>query len=514
MFRQGGNIVDAAVAVSFAISVERPQSTGIGGGGFLMFYEKKRDRVHVWDFRERAPARAHAKMFLKEDGTPDPLRSIDGPLAVAVPGLVRGLWDIHRRHGKLPWATVVAPAVKLAQEGFPVYPHLVDAIKDRAAVLKLDPEAARTFFTPEGEVPPVGYRLLQPELAHTLRTIAEKGPDGFYKGKVARLMVESIQARGGKMSLADLANYQTRERRPVEGSYRGYKIYSMPPPSSGGTHVVQILNLLEPQNLRQWGPQHAETVHRFATAGQIAFADRARYMGDPDFSGVPVKKLTSKAYAKHMQAFFGERALSSGTFPLKRLPDGPTETTHFTLADGEDNVVVSTQTINGWFGAGMMGQGTGVVLNNEMDDFAQKVGAQNLFGAVGGDKNLVAPGKRPLSSMSPTIIFKDGRPVLALGTPSGTRIITCVAQTALNVMEFGMPLYDAVAATRFHHQWQPEELRVEDPSLPEETLVALRGKGHNVVAKALGCQIQAVQRTAKGWLGVSDPRGEGLAIGE
>lgn len=514
MFREGGNIIDAAVAVSFAISVERPQSTGIGGGGFLIFYEKKTGKAHVWDFRERAPQKANAKMYLKDDGSVDPLKSIDGPLAVAVPGLVRGLYDIHKRHGKLPWARVLAPAIKLAQEGFPIYPHLVDAIKDREAVLKQDPEATRTFFMPDGAVPHVGYLLLQPELAHTLRTIAEKGDKGFYHGAVASRIVESIKKRGGLMSLSDLSGYQTKTRQAVEGEYKGHRLISMPPPSSGGTHVVQILNLLEPQNLRQYGPQSAESVHRIATAMQIAFADRAKYMGDPDFASIPVKKLTSKAYAQHMQKHFGEKAIASSTFPLKRLPDEPTETTHFTLADKEENMIVSTQTINGWFGAGMMAQGTGIVLNNEMDDFAQKVGASNLFGAIGGDKNLVAPRKRPLSSMSPTIVLKDGRPVLALGTPSGTRIISCVTQTTLNVLEFGMPLYEAVAATRVHHQWQPEEIRIEAPFLSKDEMKKLESKGHKINRQKLGCQIQAIQRVGESWLGVSDPRGEGLAIGE
>lgn len=514
MFRQGGNIVDAAVAVSFAISVERPQSTGIGGGGFLIFHEKKTGKNRVWDFRERAPSRAHAKMFLKPDGSPDPLKSIDGALAVGVPGLVRGLWDIHQRYGKLPWAKVVGPAIKLAQEGFPVYPHLQQAIVDRADVLKQDPEATRIFFTAEGKVPPVGYLLLQPELAQTLRIIAQKGADGFYRGSVGHKIVKSINDRGGDFKNYDLTNYQTRERRAVEGNYKGYTVVSMPPPSSGGTHVVEILNLLEKQNLKQWGPQHPESIHRIATAMQIAFADRAKYMGDPDFVSVPVKKLTSKSYAAHMSKYFTEKAVSSNEFPLKRIPDGATETTHFTLADGDENVIVSTQTINGWFGAGMMAQGTGIVLNNEMDDFAQKVGAQNLFQAVGGDKNLVSPGKRPLSSMSPTIVFKDNKPVLALGTPSGTRIISCVTQTILNVLEFEMPLYEAVAATRVHHQWRPEELRIESPHFSEATMKALEKKGHKVVKQGLGCQIQAVQKTAAGWLGVSDPRGEGLAVGE
>lgn len=514
MFRQGGNIIDAAVAVSFAISVERPQSTGIGGGGFLIFYEKKTGKTHVFDFREVAPLRGHSKMFLNKDGTPNPNKSIYGPHAVAVPGLVRGLWDIHKRFGKLSWDKTLQPAIRLAEEGLPVYPHLIAAIKEESPQLKADLDAKEIFFQKDGSVPYQGQLLKQTDLAKTLRKIAKEGAKGFYEGTVAKSIVQTVRSRGGIISLEDLKSYRSKERQAVRGKYHNYEIISMPPPSSGGTHVVQILNLLEKQNLVQWGPQHPETIHRIATAMQISFADRAKYMGDPDFNPIPSKKLSSKAYAAHMQKYFGEKALPSSTFPLKKIPDGPTETTHFSVADREENIVVSTQTINGWFGSGMVARGTGIVLNNEMDDFAQTVGASNLFGAIGGDKNLVAPKKRPLSSMSPTIVLKDGKPFLALGTPSGTRIISCVAQTMLNVMEFRLPLYEAVAATRIHHQWQPEELRVENPSLPDATLLALRQKGHAVTNPILGCQIQAIQRVGNQWVGVSDPRGEGLAVGE
>lgn len=514
MFRQGGNIIDAAVAVSFAISVERPQSTGIGGGGFLIFYEKKTGKSFVWDFREVAPLKGHSKMFLKADGTPDPEKSIYGPFAVAVPGLVRGLWEVHKRWGKLPWSNTVQPAIRLAEEGLPVYPHLVDAIKEESPRLKADPDAAKIFFMPDGSIPPVGHILKQTDLGKTLRIIAKQGTRGFYEGSVAKNIVHTVRSNGGIMTAQDLAGYRAKERAAIEGSYNGFKIISMPPPSSGGTHVVQILNLLEQQNLAQWGAQHPETIHRIATAMQISFADRAKYMGDPDFSPIPSKELSSKSYAQAMQKYFGPKARASKDFPLPAIPDDKPETTHFTLADSEENIVVSTQTINGWFGSGLVARGTGIVLNNEMDDFAQAVGASNLFGAIGGDKNLVAPKKRPLSSMSPTLVLKDGKPFLALGTPSGTRIISCVAQTMLNVLEFRLPLYDAVAATRVHHQWMPEEIRIEKPFLPNAAFKDLEARGHKVKRQALGCQIQAIQRVGDAWVGVSDPRGEGLAIGE
>jgi gamma-glutamyltranspeptidase/glutathione hydrolase len=514
MFRQGGNIIDAAVAVSFAISVERPQSTGIGGGGFLIFWEKKTAQSYVIDFREVAPLKGHSKMFLKPDGSVDPMKSIYGPHAVAVPGLVRGLWELHQKFGKLPWAKTIAPAIRLAEEGLPVYPHLVDAITEESPRLKADKDAAKIFFMPDGSVPKVGHKLVQKDLGKTLRIIAKKGAAGFYEGPVARSMAQTVRAAGGILSEQDLKEYRPKERTPIIGEYNGFKIISMPPPSSGGTHVVQILNLLEKQKLSQWGPQHPETYHRIATAMQISFADRAKYMGDPDFSPIPSEQLSSKSYAEAMQKYFTYKAVPSSEFPLAKIPDGPTETTHFTLADSEENIVVSTQTINGWFGSGLVARGTGIVLNNEMDDFAQAVGASNLFGAIGGDKNLVAPKKRPLSSMSPTLVLKDNKPFLALGTPSGTRIISCVAQTMLNVLEFRLPLYDAVAATRIHHQWQPEEIRMERPFAPQHVFDDLEKRGHKVKRQGLGCQIQAIQRVGDQWVGVSDPRGEGLAIGE
>lgn len=513
MFKRGGNIIDAAIAVSFAISVERPQSTGIGGGGFLIFFEAKTQASHVFDFRETSPALGHSKMYLKPDGSVDPLKSIYGPLAVATPGLVRGMYEIHKKHGKLPWSVTLEPAIRLAAEGFPVYPHLLEAMKEEEPELKKDPAATKIFFKPDGSLYQVGDILVQKDLALTLKAIADNGADAFYTGRIAQAMVKSVRARGGILSLSDLKKYQMKTRQAVTGTYKGYKVISMPPPSSGGTHVIQILNLLENQNLNTWGPQHPESVHRTATAMQIAFADRARYMGDPDFNQIPYEKMASKSYAQLMQKYFTGKAFASKEFPLAQLPDGSSETTHFTLADKDHNIVVSTQTINGWFGSAMVAQGTGIVLNNEMDDFAQAVGASNLFGAIGGSANLVEPYKRPLSSMSPTIILKDNKPFLALGTPSGTRIITCVAQTALNVLEYNLPLFDAVAATRIHHQWQPEELRVEAPGLSASAVEDLKARGHKVVDQHLGCQIQAIQRKGSGWVGVSDPRGEGLAVG-
>lgn len=511
---QGGNIIDAFVAASFAISVERPHSTGIGGGGFLLYFEKNTNTVYAFDFRETAPHRGHANMYLSKTGETRPLLSQEGVLAVATPGLVRGLYDIHQRFGSLPWKDCVEPAVTIAREGFPLYPQLQEALIDRKDLLWEDPEARTTFFTKDGSVPLLGTLIYQENLAKTLEKIAREGASAFYGGEVAASIVKTIRDRKGIMTHKDLREYKMKERTPVTASYKGLKIFSMPPPSSGGIHVIQILKMLEPHNLKAMNPQSAEAVHLTANAMQRAFLDRAMYLGDPDFNKVPVKGLLSESYLKEMSEKINtpEAIPASELRPVK-LPHESSDTTHFTIADKEGNLVASTQTINGWFGSGVIARGTGIILNNEMDDFAQKVGAQNLFGAVGGKFNLVEPRKRPLSSMSPTIITKNGSPYMALGSPSGTRIITCVAQTILNAVEFEMPLYEAVSATRIHQQWQPDVLKIEAPHLRKEVEEELRKRGHKISHEGLGCSIQAIRREGKSWVGVSDPRGEGLAKG-
>ncbi len=513
-FTKGGNIIDAFVAASFAISVERPHSTGIGGGGFLLFYSKEENKVYAFDFREVAPLKATSKMYLTKKGEAQPHLSQKGALAVANPGLVKGLYEIHRRFGKLPWSETILPAIKLARDGFPLYDGLSEALDKMKDVLQKDPEALKTFYTEAGEVPLLGTMIYQENLAKTLERISEHGVDGFYKGPVANAIIKTVNKKGGILSHKDLASYKMIERTPVTGNYKGLKIFSMPPPSSGGIHVIQILKMLEPHKLKQYGPQSTEAVHFTALAMQRAFLDRASYLGDPDFDSVPTAELLDETYLQRLSnSIKSPRAIPAENMKSIPLPYESPETTHFTIADREGNMVASTQTINGWFGSGVMAQGTGIVLNNEMDDFAQKVGAQNLFGAVGGQNNLIAPKKRPLSSMSPTIITKDDGPFMALGSPSGTRIITCVAQTILNSTEFKMPLYEAVAATRIHQQWKPDLLKIEAPYLDEKVEKELEELGHNVERGRLGCSIQAIQKTKQGWHGVSDPRGTGLALG-
>lgn len=513
-FNKGGNIIDAFVAASFAISVERPHSTGIGGGGFLLYFSKKENKVYAFDFREIAPLLATKNMYLDKKGDPQELLSQEGALAVANPGLVRGLYDIHKRFGSLPWKETIAPAIKLAREGFPLYEQLYEAMEDRRPLLLNDPEAKKTFFTEDGKTPKLGTIIYQENLAKTLEIIADKGADGFYRGSVADKIIKTIKNKRGLLTHKDLRTYKMVERSPVTGAYKGLKIFSMPPPSSGGIHVIQILKMLEQYELKKFGPQSTESVHLTANAMQRAFIDRANYLGDPDFNKIPTAQLVDEKYLKELSASINtEKAIRADKVKEIKLPYESDDTIHFTLADKEGNLVASTQTINGWFGSGVMAQGTGIMLNNEMDDFAQKVGAQNLFGAVGGAYNLVEPQKRPLSSMSPTIILNGSEPYMALGSPSGTRIITCVAQTILNTVEFEMPLYEAVAATRIHQQWLPDQLKVEAPFLDADVEKELKEKGHDVVHERLGCSIQAIKKVEEGWHGVSDPRGEGLALG-
>lgn len=526
MFDMGGSIADAAAAASFVLAVERPQSTGIGGGGFLMYYDAKKNKDSnpwAYDFREKAPINSKQDMFLDKDGKVMAKKSIDGIYAAGVPGMVAGIVDFHHRFGKLPLKTVMAPAIELANEGFKVYPELAKALEFRAPILGRFSASKKIFFNKKGEHLKEGDLLVQKDLAVTLTKIAKHGANGFYKGDVANKIIEENQRLGGLLTKEDLEKYNVVVRRPVSSKYKDYEVFSMSPPSSGGVHVVEILNIIEKDNLKQYGPHHPKTIHLVSSAMQASFVDRARYMGDADFVEVPVMGLTSKKYAKDVRYTIPEsRALNKmwagnlDPFLYQKLSvkNEHDETTHFSIMDGEGNVVASTQTINGLFGSGVVVPGTGIVLNNEMDDFSAKAGVQNLFGAVGSDKNLVEPEKRPLSSMSPTIVFKNGEPLLALGTPNGTRILTCTALTILNFIEHELPLYESVNAVRYHHQWQPDEILVEKKGLPEKTVKSLMRMEHQLKFEDYGCRVQAVAKNGETLYGVSDIRGRGYAVGK
>lgn len=513
IIKSGGNIFDAATAITFVISVERPQSTGIGGGGFLLMDGPSFIAPKAFDFREMAPLYAHKKMYLDSKGKEIKKLSLDGILSIGVPGLVDGILTIHKKYGKLSRKEVLAPAIELAEKGFKVYPHLEMSLKHRKSVLRKYDASKKIFFKNNRPLK-VGEMLYQKDLANTLRLIAKYGKKGFYQGKVANAIVTEMRKRNGLITHKDLKSYESKWRKPVHAKFKDYELFSMSPPSSGGAHIVQIFNLLKPFNLHNNYVQSHSVIHKTATAMQLAFVDRAKYMGDNDFVTVPVDGITSMAYADKLRESIKDKALKIKMHEQQSaFPYESSDTTHFTIMDKDGNTITSTQTINYLMGSGLVIPGTGIVMNDEMDDFSTMAGVQNVFGAVGSNQNLVHPRKRPLSSMSPTIIRKKGKPIFALGTPSGTRILTCVAQVAFNYLEHELSLYDSVAATRFHHQWKPDVLQIGAPYFPLKTMKKLENKGHKIKKSNLGCKVQAIAIENGKLHGVSDPRGEGLALG-
>lgn len=514
MFSMGGNIIDATVAASFVISVERPQSTGIGGGGFMVFHQASTGETYAIDFRERAPIKATKEMFMDRQGNVDPLLSQNGILAVAVPGLVAGLSEIHQKFGSLPLEKALQPAIDLAENGFPIYPEFHKALENRVKELTKDPAAKAIFLDPQGNVPPVNTVLVQKDLAKTLRLIASKGRDGFYKGPTANAIIKLSNKNKGILAKKDFESYQVKWRKPLQGTFKNYKVMTMPPPSSGGVHVIQFLKFLEDDHLAKDGVLSTKSIHLEASALQSSFADRSKYLGDPDFVDVPVTGLLSSEYIKKRRSeVFDNRARASSEVSAGNpFPYESTETTHISVIDKEGNAVSTTQTINGWMGAAIVAPGTGVVLNNEMDDFSAKEGASNLFGAVGGKPNSIAPQKTPLSSMSPTIILEQGKPVMSIGAPGGTRIISCVAQTILNYFEFKNSLYDSVAMVRLHHQWQPDVLFLDPPGPQESTVKQLQQMGYKIQLEPVPCNVMAVTKENNQLHGVADPRDIGTSV--
>ncbi|GGC49763.1 gamma-glutamyltransferase [Chelatococcus reniformis] len=516
VLRRGGNAVDAAVAVAFALAVTLPRAGNLGGGGFMLVHLAKggadgRGETIAIDYRETAPAAATAAMFLDDRGEPVPERSRFGGLSVGVPGTVAGLDLALARYGsgKFSRAALIAPAVALAREGIVVDEDLADTLPRASARLGRDPAAAAIFLK-DGKPFARGERLLQSDLAATLAAIAAGGSDAFYKGEIAEKIAAGVRGAGGIMTAADLAGYRPVVREPVHGTYRGYDIVSMPPPSSGGVHLIQILNVLETFDLGPLGAGSAAALHLMAEAMKPAYADRAAWLGDPDRVKVPVAGLTSKAYARSQRARIDPararpaEEVSAGD-PLAHEHD---ETTHFSVVDGDGNAVSNTYTLNLSYGAAFVAPGTGVLMNDEMDDFAARPGARNAFGLVGGVQNTVAPGARPLSSMTPTMVFKDGHLVLVTGSPGGSRIITTVLQVIVNVIDFGMNIAEAVAFPRVHHQWQPDALFAET-GLSPDTLRLLADRGHRVAVGATSGSANSIH-IADGLLyGAADSRQRG-----
>jgi len=525
MLAAGGNAIDAAVASAFAVGVTQPFSSGIGGGAFILI-RLADGKVVAIDGRETAPGAADRDMYVRPGVAED--ASAYGALAVGTPGMVAGLALALERHGTMTLAEVMAPAIRLARDGFAISPYHVDMMAWKRPRLEgRFPETLRIHYPPAGVALEPGWRLVQTDLAGTLEQIAEHGPRTFYEGKIAGAIAARVQEGGGLVTIEDLSTYTPKVREAVRGTYRGYDIYSFPPPSSGGIALIESLNILEGIDLASYGAGSSASIHRIVEAMKFAFADRAAHLGDADFVEVPVARLTDKDYAAEMRARInppwwqrapwrwggGERAL---TLEGPGLPQNDSGTAHLSVTDATGNAVAITVTINTLYGSGITVPGTGIVLNNEMDDFAKAPYEPNSYGLIDTlGRNAVAPYKRPLSSMTPTIVAKDGRTVFVTGSPGGPRIISTVLLTIINTIDYGMDVQQAVSAPRVHHQWVPDKLRVE-AAVPADVIDALRARGHNVevsdwdwsVAEAIAIDPET------GWhTGGSDPRSQGLALG-
>ncbi|WP_262264531.1 gamma-glutamyltransferase [Pantoea dispersa] len=508
ILKQGGNAVDAAIAVGFALAVTHPQAGNLGGGGFMLL-RTAAGRTTAIDFREMAPARASRDMFLDKQGNADSKLSLTSHLASGTPGTVAGFALAAQKYGTLPLSTLLAPAIKLARDGIIVNDALADDLATYGKENLINHDNSRAiFYKADGQPYQKGDRLVQKNLAHSLQLIAQQGPDAFYKGKIADEIAAEMAQHGGLIGKADLAAYRAVERKPVSGSYRGYEVFSMPPPSSGGIHIVQILNILENFDLAKWGFGSADAMQVMAEAEKYAYADRSEYLGDPDFVKVPQQALTSKAYAKSLaqQIDVNKARPSADIKPGKLAPYESNQTTHFSVVDKDGNAVAVTYTLNTYFGSGVVAGNSGILMNNEMDDFSAKPGTPNVYGLVGSEANAIQPAKRPLSSMSPTIVAKDGKTWLVTGSPGGSRIITTVLQMVVNSIDFGMNVAEATNAPRFHHQWLPDQLRVEKGFSPD-TLRLLEAKGQHVkVLPAMG-STQSIMIGPDGMrYGASDPR--------
>jgi len=509
--RKGGNAVDAAVATGFALAVTYPRAGNIGGGGFMVIHSAERGQDIAIDYRETAPGAITRDVFLGPDGKPDPARSRDSALGIGVPGTVAGLVLALEKFGSgnFTLAEILKPAIALARDGFVVTDDTADTLSDMYRRMSRWPNSAKSFSRPDGSPLHEGDRLVQADLAGVLSGIAEQGPRGFYEGPVAEKLVKSIRDAGGIMTTEDLKYYQAILRAPLLGSYRGYDIVSMPLPSSGGTVLLETLNILEGFPLGDMKQGSAASLHLLIEAMKRAYADRARYLGDPAFINAPTNILISKDYAAKQRATIDPARATpwSDLAAAKPLREG-SNTTHYSVVDAKGNAVSNTYTLNFPYGVGLVAEGTGVLLNNELDDFTAAPGAANAFGLVGFEANLPGPGKRPLSSMSPTIVLKDGKPVLVTGSPGGSRIISAVTQVIINAIDYKMNIAAAVAAPRIHHQWLPDNVRAE-PGIPAEVQGDLKAMGHNVLDTLGQTSANSIAVTPSGPLGAPDPRTRG-----
>lgn len=524
VLKNGGNAVDAAVAVGYALAVVYPAAGNLGGGGFMTI-QLADGRKTFLDFREKAPLAATADMYLDKEGNVVPDLSTRGHLAVGVPGTVSGMELALKKYGTKPRKEVIAPAIKLAEDGFELEQGDVDLLDYATDVFKKDIKDSGSIFLSNGEPMQVGQKLVQKDLAKTLREIAEKGEDGFYKGWVADAIVTASQANKGIITQADLDKYKTRELAPIECDYRGYHVVSAPPPSSGGVVICEIMNILDGYPMKDLGYHSAQGMHYQIEAMRHAYVDRNSYLGDPDFVKNPIAHLLDKNYATKIRtAIDPQKAGVSRELKPGVAPHEGSNTTHYSIVDKWGNAVSVTYTLNDWFGAGVMASKTGVILNDEMDDFTSKIGVPNMYGLVQGEANAIAPGKAPLSSMSPTIVTKDGKVVMVVGTPGGSRIITATLLTILNVIDYGMNIQEAVDAPRFHQQWLPEETNLETFTTSPDTVKMLESWGHkfagpqdanHVAAILVGAPSLEGKPVGKNrFYGANDPRrNTGLSLG-
>jgi gamma-glutamyltranspeptidase/glutathione hydrolase len=514
ILKKGGNAVDATVAVKFALAVVYPNAGNIGGGGFLI-YRSAKGEINSMDFREKAPALAQKDMYLDINGDPISEKSKEGHLAAGVPGTVAGMVELHKKYGKLKWADLVEPAYQLAINGFKITQQQAGELNRLKSKFQQFNPLGTVFVKTEGEWA-AGDLLVQNELANTLKLIRDKGRAGFYEGEVANYIVEEMKRGGGLISKEDLKNYQAAWRTPIVGNYKGYKVITMPPTSSGGIALVQMLQSVEPYALTKWGHNADSSVQVMVEAERRAYADRAKHLGDPDFWKVPQKELLEPAYNKSRMANLNwdkatpSTEIQAGEFAKKESE----ETTHFSIVDKDGNAVSLTTTINTSYGNYVVVKGAGFLLNNEMDDFSVKPGTPNYFGLIGYEANAIAPNKRMLSSMTPTILEKDGKLAMVVGTPGGSTIMTSVFQTILNVIDFGMDMQQAVNAKKFHHQWLPDRVDIEPDALIPEVQQKLEAKGYTFYKRNSIGRVDAILVTKKRiYQTGADPRGDDTAGG-
>ncbi|MDC3323654.1 gamma-glutamyltransferase [Gammaproteobacteria bacterium] len=516
ILKDGGNAVDAAVATGLALAVVLPRAGNLGGGGFMIVHLKDKNETIAIDYREKAPSGAFRDLFLDEEGNYDKKKAQFSLLSAGVPGSVAGFHHALINYGTLSWEEILKPAIKLAEEGFEIPHDLANTLASKRyrARLSSNEAAAKVFYKADKSLYIAGEVLTQKDLARTLKLLSELGPDAFYKGEIAELIVKEMQKNGGLITLQDLKNYNIVEREPLVGDYKDYKIVSMPPSSSGGTHLIQMLNMLEEFPIKEMGFGSAESIHILAEVMKRAYADRSKYLGDTDFYKVP-SSLTSKEYAKSLNVFIsGDKVTPSDEVsPGNPYPYESPDTTHFSVMDSLGNAVSNTYTLNFSYGSGMMIPGTGMLINNEMDDFSSKPGTPNGYGLLGSEANAIEGNKRPLSSMTPTIIFKDNEPYMVFGSPGGSRIITTVLQVALNVMDHDMNIAQAVHSPRIHHQWLPEVLMIESGFGPD-TERLLTEKGYKLYPSTTMGSVQAIMKEGDYFYGSADPRrpSAGVAI--